>query len=490
MKIKSAFLLSISFAFSAFGAFGQVSATNSPNILLIFADDLGYMDVGFNGTDYYETPNIDKLAKDGMRFTNAYAAGANCAPSRACMLSGFYTPRHEVYAVGNSMKGPIENMRLAPVPTYNALAPSFVTMAETLKASGYATGIFGKWHLGNKADGTDPGSQGFDVVMESAPGWQNRKDKIKEDPKGIFDKTEAAIRFITDNKDKPFFAYVSHNAVHGPHQARKESLEKFKAKKTGKYHNDPLYAACIYDFDEGVGQLLAHLEKLGLDQNTLVIFTSDNGGINMTPQEPLRGNKGAFYEGGIREPFVARWTGKIKPGTINNTPIINLDLYPTFAALASAKLPKTKLDGENIWPLFEGRQQTQREKLFWHFPGYLHNPVIRGRDNIFRERPVTVMRKGDYKIMLYHEEWLLNGGFEKRAVNNAVELFHLKTDEGERTNIANSNPQKRDELLKDLLQWMKETNAKMATVKTKAQEKNMKRSDGRIGKKNTDEDDE
>lgn len=464
---------------------------SKPNIVLIFTDDMGVMDVGYNGTDYYETPNIDKLAKEGMRFTNAYAAGANCAPSRACMLSGLYTPRHEVYAVGNTMKGPIMQMRLAPVPNHAELAPSFVTMAEALKTAGYATGIFGKWHLGDESDSTDPGHQGFDVVMESGAAAKDRKIKVTDDPKGIFEKTEAAIKFIAANKDKPFFAYVAHNAVHGPHQARKETLQRFKNKKPGKYHNDPLYAACIYDYDESVGQLLAHIKKLGLDKNTLVIFTSDNGGTNITPQEPLRGNKGAFYEGGIREPFIARWPGIIAAGSVNNTPIGNIDFYPTFAALAQVKLPASKvLDGENILPLFTGKQATKRDKLYWHFPGYLDRPVIRPRDSLFRTRPVSVMRKGDFKIFLYHEEWLLDGGFEKRATNNSKELYNLKVDEGERNNIAASNPKKRDEMLTDLLNWMKTTKAKMATIKTAEQEKGMKRSDGRTKKGRVVDDDD
>ena len=470
----------------------QQSTKNAkPNILLIFTDDMGVMDVGYNGTDYYETPNIDKLAKEGMRFTNAYAAGANCAPSRACMMSGLYTPRHEVYAVSNTMKGPINLMRLAPVPNNAELAPSFVTIAEALKTAGYATGIFGKWHLGSESDSTDPGHQGFDVVMESGAAAKDRRIKVTNDPKGIFEKTDAAIKFITANKDKPFFAYVSHNAVHGPHQARKETLEKFKNKKPGKYHNDPLYAACIYDYDASIGQLLAHLSKLGLDKNTLVIFTSDNGGTNITPQEPLRGNKGAFYEGGIREPFIARWTGNIVPGSVNNTPIGNIDFYPTFAAIGKVKLPSGKiLDGENLLPLFAGKQATKRDKMFWHFPGYLDRPVIRPRDSLFRTRPVSVMRKGEFKILLYHEEWLLDGGFKKRAVNNSVEVYNLKIDEGERNNIAAGNPKKRDELLTDLLNWMKSTKAKMATIKTPAQQKGMKRSEGRTKKGRAEDDDD
>jgi arylsulfatase A-like enzyme len=462
-----------------------------PNIILIFADDLGYKDVGFNGSDYYETPNIDKLAKEGMRFNNAYSSASNCAPSRASMLSGLYNPRHGVYAVDNSMKGPVNKMRLAPVPNNPELGYSFFTMAEALKSAGYATGIFGKWHLGHESDSTDPAHQGFDVVMESGPAAKDRKIKVTEDPKGIFDKTEAAINFITANKNKPFFAYVSHNAVHGPHQARKETFEKFKNKPAGKYHRDPLYAACVYDFDAGVGKLLHHLKSLGLDKNTLVIFTSDNGGIKITPQEPLRGNKGSFYEGGIREPFVARWTGKIAAGSVNNTPIINIDFYPTFAALAKVKLPANHMfDGENIMPLFTGEQATKRSNIYWHFPAYLDRPINRGRDSVFSSRPVTVMRKGDYKIMLFHEEWLLDGGYEKRATNNAIELYNLKTDQGERNNIASANPVKRDELLNDLLGWIRKTHAKMATIKTAEQEKGMKRSAGRTMKVRGGEDDD
>lgn len=463
----------------------------TPNIVLIFADDLGFKDVGFNGADYYETPNIDQLAREGMRFNYAYAAGANCAPSRACMLSGLYTPRHEVYAVGNSMKGPLEKMRLAPVPTRTELASSFVTMAEALKAAGYKTGCFGKWHLGGAQGETSPAGQGFDAVTGPTPESKSRQLKIADDPKGINAQTDAAIAFITANKHNPFFVYLPHNAVHVPHQATAASFEKFRKKAPGQYQKDPLYAASIYDMDASIGRLMAHLKRLGLEENTLVIFTSDNGGTNITPQEPLRGNKGAFYEGGIREPFVARWTGKIRPGSVNNTPIINLDFYPTFIALAKGKLlENVTLDGENILPLFDGKSTTRRDKIFWHFPGYLHNPVIRGRDKEFRTRPVTTMRKGDYKILLYHEKWLLDGGWEARATSDAVEIYNLKEDEGERTNLASSSPQKRDELLTDLLAWMKATGAKMARVKTPLELQKMKRSEGRIGARAADEDDE
>jgi arylsulfatase A-like enzyme len=460
-------LISFILAFCVHRSNAQTS--EKTNIIFILADDLGYKDVGFNGSDYYLTPNIDKLAKEGMVFNYAYTGGANCAPSRACLISGQYTPRHGVYAVGSTSRGPISEMRLMPVKNTQHLSPSNFTIADALKSAGYATGVFGKWHVGSEKDKTDPLNQGFGVAMDANG---NKKVSITEDPKAIFQITDEACKFVTENKDRPFFAYVSHHAVHSNHQARASTLAKFRAKAKGKNHNDALFAACIYDFDEGVGKLLNCLKELGLEKNTLIIFSSDNGGTPNSPQEPLRGNKGSFYEGGIRVPFIARWPGKIKAGTSSSTPIINLDLYPTFAAPANAKIPSDKvLDGENLLPIFKGEKAiTDRDKLFWHFPGYLDKAVIRGRDSIFRTTPVTTMRKGDFKIMLYHEEWLLDGGWQKRATNNSIEMYDLKNDPGEHTNIASSNPQKRDEMIKDLQDWMKNTNARTATIRTPAQE--------------------
>lgn len=446
--------------------------TRKPNIILIFADDLGYKDLGMNGSDFYETPHIDHLAKEGMQFQNAYSSAANCAPSRAGLLSGQYNPRHGVFAVGTTEKGPVNQMRLKPVPNTTFLAPSFVTIAEVLKSTGYATGQFGKWHIGSeKKKNTDPGSQGFDTYMEPDAPWGNNKITATEDPKGAFGITRAAMNFIEQNQRKPFFAYVSHHAVHGPHQARPASLEKFKAKKPGKLHNNPLYAACIYDLDASVGQIMTQLKKLGLEKNTLVIFTSDNGGAPVSSQEPLRGNKGSFYEGGIREAFIARWPGKIKAGSLSLAPIINIDLYPTFAAAAGIKLPaKQVIDGENLMPVFTGQKSmTSRDELFWHFPGYLAGTVIRGRNPQWRTQPVSVIRKGDHKLFLYHEEWQLDGGWDKRTAGKGIELYNLKTDNGEHQNIAASNPAKRDELLKTLLAWIERTKAPMATVMTPEQ---------------------
>ncbi len=435
-----------------------------PNIVLVLADDLGWKDVGYQGSDFYETPNIDRLAKAGMVFTQAYAGAGNCAPSRAVLLSGQYSPRHSVYAVGDTKRGPVNLMRMEPIPNKSGLAPVQLTLAEALKDAGYATGIFGKWHLGGK-EGAPPKEQGFDTVFDSRPNPNQRRDE-PEDPKGIYSLTKAAVGFIEQNKDKPFFTYVAHHAIHTALEARTSSLAKFKAKQPGAQHKAALYAACLYDLDDGVGVLLAKLKELGLDKNTLFIFTSDNGGTQQSSQEPLRGSKGGYYEGGIREPFIAYWPGVIKPGATNTTPIHNVDLYPTFLAVAGAKVPANKtLDGESLLPLFKGDGKLKRQAIFWHFPGYLDDPVIRGRDSVFRTRPVSVIRKGDWKLHLYHEEWQLDGGREKLATNNAIELYNIAADIGERNNLANTNKTKRDDLLGDLLQWFKATNAPLPTEK-------------------------
>jgi arylsulfatase A-like enzyme len=434
-----------------------------PNILLIFADDLGWQDVGFNDSSgFIETPHLDQLARDGMVFTNGYAAMGNCAPSRACLLSGNYTPRHDVYAVGTTNRGRKDQMRLVPVPNTAGLTKEHVTFADELKTAGYATGIFGKWHFA-----ANPADLGFDVAPKPPlPGWDPKLPdfKGKEDPKGIYSMTGAACRFMEENKDRPFLLYLPHNAIHTGLAARKTTLARFEAKQPDPRGRGALYAACTHDLDDGVGLVLQKLKDLGLENNTLVVFTSDNGATQQSSQEPLRGSKGGYYEGGIREPFIVRWPGVVKPGTKCDVPVINVDLFPTFLAAAGATTAKT-LDGESLLPLFKQDGPLRREAIFWHFPGYIDNPVNRGREIDvragFRSRPVSVIRKGDWKLHLFHEEWQLDGGREKLATNHAVELYHLSGDPGERENLANANPAKRDELLDELLAWFKSTGAKL-----------------------------
>ncbi|MBL8828677.1 MAG: sulfatase-like hydrolase/transferase, partial [Planctomycetaceae bacterium] len=248
-------------------------------------------------------------------------------------------------------------------------------------------------------------------------------------------------------------------AIHSPLQARAETSKKFKRKPAGKLHENVESAACLAELDEGVGRLMQKLAELGLEQNTLVVFTSDNGGTHEL-QEPLRGKKGCYYEGGIRVPMIVRWPGVVKPGTICPTPVINIDFYATFAALAGAQLPSDRpLDGANLQPLFAGQTSLDRSAIFWHFPGYLQGPVPRGRDPEFRTRPVSVIRKGDWKLHLYHEEWLLDGGRDQLASNRAVELYNIVADPGETQDRARDEPQRRDELLNDLLAWIKQVPA-------------------------------
>lgn len=465
-------------AAAAVSATAFAAETRRPNIVLIFADDLGWKDVGYNGSDFNETPNIDRMAREGMVFHNAYAAAGNCAPSRACLLSGNYTPRHHVYAVGSTDRGPKASQRLVPVPNRNGLVKENVTLADALKAAGYATGHFGKWHLAGRG-GSLPTEQGFDVSFDSfgegpvEEGSEGNKKGPPEDPKGVFTLTRKAVEFIETNRSRPFFCYIAHHAIHMPLQGRPESLARFEAKKPGAQHNNAMYAACTYDLDASVGLLLQKLKDLGLDENTLVVFTSDNGALQTSPQEPLRGSKGGYYEAGIREPFVVRWPGVVTAGSESHAPIINVDLFPTFLAAAGARPPAGKtLDGESLLPLLRGQGRLSREAIFWHFPGYLDKPVLRGREGDvrlgFRSRPVSVIRKGDWKLHLFHEEWQLDGGQARLDTNRAVELYNLREDVGERRDLATTNPAKRDELVADLLAWMQRTEALLPTEKNPA----------------------
>ncbi|MBT6765074.1 MAG: sulfatase [Prolixibacteraceae bacterium] len=436
-----------------------IQAKEKPNIVFILIDDLGWKDVGFMGTEYYETPNIDRLAKGRMIFTQAYANAANCAPTRACLLSGQYSPRHGLFTVGNSDRGKSNDRRLVPVENNKEISLSKITIAEALKPAGYVSAAIGKWHVGNT-----PQLQGFDIGVEK-PDVGFKQGHFKDDGEYLTDRlTDEAVKFIKENKNKPFFLYLAHHAVHTPIQAKNEIVTGFKDKPGIDCHNDATYAAMIQSVDESVARVNQTLEVLGLSENTILIFFSDNGGYGpKTCMKPLRGGKGMYYEGGIREPMFVYWPGKIKPETMCDVPVISTDFYPTFVKLAGAKYPENyPLDGLNISPLFNGGKSLQRDKLFWHFPGYLQAYGAlkdESRDPLFRTRPVSVVRKGDWKLLLFHEEWILDGGREKIKTNNSVELYNIKKDIGEKINLCNIEIEQRDELLDDLLNWQKETNA-------------------------------
>jgi len=429
-----------------------------PNIVFILMDDLGWTDVGYMGSEYYETPHIDRLAGQGMIFTQAYANAANCAPTRACLLSGQYSPRHGVYTVARPDRGKSENRRLIPVTNSREISLDKITIAEAIKPEGYVSAAIGKWHVGNI-----PLEQGFSFNVDRYEmGYEGH---FNEDGEYLTDRlTDEAIQFITRNKNKPFFLYLAHHAVHTPIQAKKPAIEKYQNKEAVGCHQHATYAAMIESMDESVGRIEHTLKELGLSENTLVIFFSDNGGHGtFTCQEPLRGGKGMFYEGGIRVPMFVHWPGRVEAGTTCDLPVISTDFYPTFVELAGAKPPGDyPLDGRSLLPLLEGADELDREAIFWHFPAYLESyKGLRdeSRDTIFRTRPVSAIRKGDWKLLLFHEEWILDGGKAYIDTNNSVELYNLAKDPGETKDLSMLEIKKRNELMKDLVEWRQSIDA-------------------------------
>ncbi len=461
MKLSPPSILHLSLGLALLILSGSCSRNEEqqkPNIVFILMDDLGWTDVGYMGSDYYETPHIDRLAGEGMIFTQAYANAANCAPTRACLLSGQYSPRHGVYTVARPDRGKSEDRRLIPVNNSREISLDKITIAEAIEAEGYVSAAIGKWHVGNI-----PLQQGFSFSIDrNALAY---KGHFNEDGEYLTDRlTDEAIQFITYNKNKPFFLYLAHHAVHTPIQAKEPAIEKYQNKEAVGCHQHATYAAMIESMDESVGRIEHTLKELGLSENTLLIFFSDNGGHGTyTCQEPLRGGKGMFYEGGIRVPMFVHWPGRIEAGTTCKLPVISTDFYPTFVELAGTKPPGDyPLDGRSLLPLLEGEEELEREAIFWHFPAYLESyKGLRdeSRDTIFRTRPVSVIRKGDWKLLLFHEEWVLDGGLAHMATNHSVELYNLAKDPGEEMDLAKVETLKRDELLNDLLEWQQSIDA-------------------------------
>ncbi|RUA06376.1 MAG: aryl-sulfate sulfohydrolase, partial [Flavobacteriia bacterium] len=333
-------------------------AQEKPNIVYINIDDLGWTDLACYGSSYYETPNIDRLTTQGMKFTDAYASASNCAPSRAGLMSGQYSPRYGIYTVDTSKRGKSKDRKLIPVKNKTTLPDSIVTLAEVLKKAGYITASMGKWHIGD-----DPRTQGFDVNIGGTHAghpstyFSPYKNKnLKDGPEGEYltDRlTDEGISFIKKNKAHPFFLYMTYYTVHTPLQGKKNLIEKYKKKTVSKYHKNATYAAMVEAMDFNVGRLINLLEKLDLTKKTLIIFTSDNGGVyKVSKQYPLKYGKGSYYEGGTRVPLIVRWDGKIKPNTVSKTPVINLDFYPTFMEITNTLAKKDRiLDGKSLVPV-------------------------------------------------------------------------------------------------------------------------------------------
>jgi len=425
------------------------------NIVFILIDDLGWRDLGYMGSQYYETPNIDRLASQGMVFTSAYAC-PNCAPSRACLISGVYTPRHGIYTVASSVRGPAASRKLEPIPNTEVLSTRWISIAKTLHTAGYVSASIGKWHGGDDPV-AGPLAHGFDVKVGGDAGTDNYFSPYKlplladgAPSEYLTDRlTDEAIKFVEQNQSKPFFLYLPHYAVHTPIQGKKELTAKYEKKTPSNGQGNATYAAMIESVDEGIGRLLKRLDELKLTDNTIVIFTSDNGGlVPITSNQPLRGGKGQLYEGGIRVPMIVRWPGVVQPGTKSDEPIINVDFYPTLAEVAGAALPTTQpVDGLSFIPLFKGEKNLKRSGIFWHFPCYIQGKYDASG---LRMRPASAVRAGDWKLLEFYED-------------GHRELYNVKEDIGEMNDLSKSAPEKEKEMHLLLDNWRKLVNAPIPT---------------------------
>ena len=457
MKFLPVLLGLLSFASSGFAG--------KPNIVFIMADDLGYTDVACFGSNYYETPNIDRLASQGLKLTSHHHA-QNCQPTRAALMSGQYGPRTGVYTVGGIDRFDWSSRPLRPVDNVTSLPLDRTILPQALKSAGYATAMFGKWHLGEK-DGYHPGQRGFDeAIVSMGKHFDFPTNPKVEVPEGAYLAdflTDKAVDFIRRKKDEPFFLYLPHFGVHSPHQAKESLIAKFKDKPGVGGHNNPTYAAMIASVDESVGRVMATLDELKLVDNTVLIFTSDNGGVggyaregimkssgDITDNAPLRNGKGSLYEGGTRVPFIVRWPGVTTAGASAAVPTLHIDMYPTFLSITGAAAPANQvLDGESLVPLFKNSTaRLKRDAIYQHFPGYLG-----AGENTWRTTPVATVISGDWKLMEFMED--------KR-----VELYNLTEDIGEKTNLAATQPDKATALLATLHAWQASIQAPMPTPNT------------------------
>ena len=443
-----------------------------PNIVFFIADDLGTRDLGCYGSTFYETPNLDRLAKQGAQFSNAYAACPVCSPSRAGLITGQYPQRTGVtdYIGAAQPAQWSRNTQLLPAPYAERLALEEVTLAEVLKDKGFSTFFAGKWHLGTQ--GFWPENQGFDVNMggidRGGPYGRGKyftpydNPRLPDGPPGehLPDRlANEANNFIETNKAKPFLIYFPFYDVHTPLQSRPDLQAKYEAKRKQlglepKFGQEPprdvrlvqehaVYAGMVEAMDAAVGKVLAKLDALGLAENTIVLFTSDNGGLSTsegspTSNLPYRGGKGWLYEGGIREPLIIRWPGKVKPGSTIDTPVCGIDLMPTLIdATAATPRPGQKLDGVSLVPLLTGAGPLAERPLFWHYPHYGNQGGA----------PGAAIRLGDWKLI----EW-----FEGKT-----ELFNLATDLSEKTDLSAQEPERVKTLLAQLKAWQADVGAKL-----------------------------
>ena len=460
------------------------AAALKPYIVLILVDDLGWMDLSCQGSRYYETPNLDRLASEGMRFTNAYAACAVCSPTRAAVQTGRYPARLGVtdWIRSRFQGGAIPTDKINPIGftggkrkflvPKNALwmESEEVTIAELLKSAGYVTCHIGKWHLG--ADDWYPQKQGYDfnyggcdygqppsyfdpfsqpkhrhaMIRAGIPHLPGRKSGQYLSDR----EAEEAVAFIEKHKDKPFFLNMDNYAVHTPIQAKAGVTAKYK-EKAPTHQKNAKYAAMVESVDDCAGRIVTALEKHGIADRTMIIFTSDNGGLmGPTNNAPLRSGKGYAYEGGIRVPLLIKWPGVVKPGTTSAAPVTSVDYFPTISEVTGLDLPNDRvIDGLSLVKHLrsQGKQKLDRDAIYWHFPHYRHNPG-----------PYSIIREGDWKLIKFYE--------------GPMELFDLKNDLGETRNLATSMPEKVREVEGRLLAHLKSVGAKMPKLNPAAKKLN------------------
>ncbi len=440
-----------------------------PNIVLLLVDDLGWRDVGFMGSRYFETPNIDTLAGQSMIFTSAYAACAVSSPTRASVITGRYPARIGVtdwirarFQLSSTIveaPAPFEEnegreLRTPSNPYWMEL--SEITLAEVLKQSGYFTCHIGKWHLGT--DDYYPEKQGYDLNIagcdmgqpvnyfdpyrnEKGVGFPNLEPR--QEGEFLTDRLTDELRnVIVKHKDEPFFISMCYYTVHTPIMAKEEITEKYRKKEPVDGQKNPVYAAMIESLDQSVGNLVATLKENKLLENTIIIFLSDNGGlIGPTDNAPLRSGKGYPYEGGIRIPMFVYWNGTIRPGSVSDIPVTTIDIMPTVCAITESPVPEAVIDGRDLTPVLKGKKLEQ-VPLFWHFPHY------RGKDVV----PYSIIRDGDWKLI-------------KRYEGEPYELYDLKNDPAETTDLSKTEAIMLRELDEKLVNWLNETGAKMPVKK-------------------------
>lgn len=448
MKIKT-------ILFNSFILFGLLAVScaegqdRKPNIVFILADDLGYSQIQSSGNPYYQTPQIDRIAEAGMRFTNAYTAAAICSPTRASIQTGKYPARLHLtdFIPGNNKVHPLKE------PQWQKHLPlEEITIAEEAKKAGYVTASFGKWHLSsNKKEPEslpfNPDKQGYDEhFVTFKPGVDKTRAWQHPDLDGhnVDTITSRSINFIERNKDKPFFLLVAHNTIHDPLMEHETTIERYSnPEDVAKAENHPVIGAMIHRLDKSVGRILDKLEESGLTDNTMVIFFSDNGGLEKyARQTPYRSGKGWLYEGGIRVPLIVKWPGNIDAGTTTDAIITSTDFFPTFKQIWNNAPEETDIDGRSFLQVLTKNQSGTHDTIFWHYPHYHGSGML----------PAAAVRAGDYKLIEWYEQSLLTDG-------DGLELYNLKDDQGEEHNLVKEMPEKAQSMAQLLHDWQKTVGA-------------------------------